>query len=312
MDQILRAVSADGLVKISAVSARDTVERARRIHGCSPVACAALGRTLMAASLMGNLLKEKDASLTVRVNGGGPLGSILAVSDSCGNVRGYVANPHLELPLRADGKLDVGRAVGRQGMFTVSRDLGLKEPYIGSTQLVSGEIAEDFAQYYVESEQVGAAAGLGVLVGPEGVVCAGGYLVQLMPGAPDELIETLEANIALMAPVTEALRENGAEVLVNNVMIGLKPEIVETDTVEYRCSCSRARVAQALQSAGADELRDMAESGEAEVCCQFCDAVYRFAPDELRAMAGAAQTAADAAKAEQPAQEKMKMERQPE
>jgi molecular chaperone Hsp33 len=164
MDKMIRAVSADGSAKISAVYSRDIVQRAREIHGLSPVASAALGRTLSAASILGSLLKEDDATVTVRVNGGGPIGSVIAVSDSSGNVRGYVQNPHIDLPLRADGKLDVGGAVGTNGMLTVSRDLGLKEPYIGSCELVSGEIAEDVTSYFASSEQVGAACGLGVLV----------------------------------------------------------------------------------------------------------------------------------------------------
>ena len=164
MDEIIRAVSADGFVKISVVTARAAVQRANAIHHCSPTAIAALGRTLCAASLLGDLLKEDDGTLTIRVNGGGGLGSVIAVSDSGGNVRGMVGNPAFDLPLRADGKLDVGGAVGKDGMLTVSRDIGLREPYVGSTELVSGEIAEDLAAYLAESEQIAAACGPGVLV----------------------------------------------------------------------------------------------------------------------------------------------------
>jgi len=174
MDHILRAVSSDGFVKISAASTRSIAERARQIHDLSPVATAALGRALCAASILGELLKEDDGSVTLRFHGGGPLGAILAVSDSAGNPRGYVQRPHIDLPLRAGVKLDVGRAVGRDGLLTVSRDLGLKEPYIGSTALVSGEIAEDVTRYFAESEQVGAACGLGVLVDTDRSVLAAG------------------------------------------------------------------------------------------------------------------------------------------
>lgn len=172
------------------------MERAREIHGLSPTASAALGRTLCGASMLGELMKEEDASLTIRVNGGGPVGSVIAVSDSSGNVRGYVTEPKADLPLRKDGKLDVGGLVGTDGMLTVSRDIGLKEPYVGSTELVTGEIAEDLAQYMVESEQIPAAVGLGVLVDTDRTIkAAGGFIVQLMPGAPEELIAKLEDNI---------------------------------------------------------------------------------------------------------------------
>ena len=193
MDRILRATAGDGFIKMSAVSAKATVQRAKDIHGCTPTTAAALGRTLCAASMLGNMMKEDDGSLTIRINGGGPIGSVIAVSDSAGFVRGYVTNPSVELPLRQDGKLNVGGAVGRDGMITVSRDIGLKEPYIGSTQLVSGEIAEDLTAYMLESEQIPAACGLGVLVNTDlSIKSAGGFIVQLMPGAPDELIDKLE------------------------------------------------------------------------------------------------------------------------
>lgn len=287
MDEIIRAMSKDEFVKISAVSARGAVQRAREIHGTSPVATAALGRALCGASILGELMKEPDASLTLRINGGGPLGSVIAVSDSDGNVRGYVTNPLVDLPLRADGKLDVGRAVGTDGMLTVSRDLGLKEPYVGSTELVSGEIAEDLTRYMVESEQIPAAVGLGVLVDTDtSVKAAGGFLVQLMPGAPDELIDRLENNILMMDSLTTILDEDGLDAVTEQVMAGLEPVLMERRPVEYRCGCSRERVASALRSCGSAELREMAEKGEqVEVSCQFCDRIYKFSSDELSKMA---------------------------
>lgn len=283
MDRIIRAVSSDGSAKISVIYGRDLVEKARTTHGLTPVAAAALGRTLCAASILGELLKEEDGTLTMRINGGGPLGSVIAVSDSGGNVRGYVQHPEVDLPLRADGKLDVGGAVGRDGMLTVSRDIGLKEPYIGSTALVSGEIAEDVTSYYVSSEQVGAACGLGVLVDTDcSILTAGGFLVQLMPFAAEEAVSRLEQNIAGMKPVTELLRD-GLEAVVQAVMDGLEPRILDSVPVEYRCYCSRGRVLEAISSIGREELEDMIASGEeTEVSCQFCDSVYRFTPDELR------------------------------
>ena len=286
MDEIMRAVTADGYVKISAISGRGIVERARQIHGLSPVATAALGRTLCAASMLGDLLKEKDATVTVRVNGGGPIGSVIAVSDSDGNVRGYVQDPYVDLPLKANGKLDVGGAVGKSGTLSVSRDLGLKEPYIGSTALVSGEIAEDLAYYFVESEQVGAACGLGVLVNTDlSVICAGGFIVALLPGAPSALIETIESNIAKMGQVTDVLQNGSAEDLISSVLFGLEPEILSCFGVEYRCYCSHERVSRALASIGREALSEIAESGEnAEVNCHFCNKVYTFTPDEIRAV----------------------------
>ena len=287
MDQIVRAVSADGFVKISAITARDMVERARVIHDLSPTACAALGRTLCGASMLGELMKEADASLTIRVNGGGPAGSVIAVSDSEGNARGYVQNPQADLPTRADGKLDVGGLVGRSGMLTVSRDIGLKEPYVGSVELVSGEIAEDLAQYMVESEQIPSAVGLGVLIDTDkSVKAAGGFIVQLMPGAPENLIEKLETNILFMDQLTTVLSEDGVDAVISQVLFSLDPREAERHGVEYRCTCSRERVAEALRSVGEAELRSMAAEGrDAEVSCQFCDKVYHFTPEDLTALA---------------------------
>ncbi len=287
MDEIVRAVTKDGFVKISAVTARGVVERAREIHGLSPTASAALGRTLCGASMLGELMKEDDASLTIRVNGGGPVGSVIAVSDNGGNVRGYVTEPKADLPLRGDGKLNVGGLVGTNGMLTVSRDIGLKEPYVGSTELVTGEIAEDLAQYMVESEQIPSAVGLGVLVDTDRTIkAAGGFIVQLMPGAPEELITKLEENIFVMDQLTTVLTEDGVDEAVRQVLKGLDYETVMRVPVEYRCNCSRERVEQALESCGREELLDMAATGEeTEVSCQFCDKIYRFSPSELRELA---------------------------
>ena len=283
MDSILRATAGDGFVKMSAVSARDTVQRAKDIHGCTPTTAAALGRTLCAASILGNLLKEENGSLTIRINGGGPAGSIIAVSDSQGCVRGYIAEPSVDLPLRSDGKLNVGGAVGRDGMLTVSRDIGLKEPYIGSTQLVSGEIAEDLTQYMLESEQIPAACGLGVLIDTDlSVKAAGGFIVQLMPGAPEEYIDVLEENIFMMDQLTTILAEDGLEAVFAQVLKGLPYHLVGEDEICYRCYCSRERVTDAIRSVGADELRQMIDEGRSvEVSCQFCDELYSFTPEEL-------------------------------
>ena len=286
MDEIIRAVSADGFVKMQVITARAIVQRAQDIHHLTPTTSAALGRTLCAASMLGELMKEDDASLTIRVQGGGPIGSVIAVSDSEGNVRGVVGDASVDLPLRPDGKLDVGGAVGRDGMFTVSRDIGLKEPYIGSTALVSGEIAEDLAAYLVESEQIAAASGLGVLVDTDrSIKAAGGFIVQLLPGAPESLIEKLEDNIFLMDQLTTILAEDGAEAVIDQVMKDLEPEIVDRHPVEYRCYCSRERVRGAIATVGTDALKEMIADGKSvEVSCQFCDAVYHFTTDELQSL----------------------------
>ena len=285
MGKIVRATGADGFVKIAVITARDIVERAREIHGLSPTATAALGRTLCGASLMGNMLKEKDATLTVRINGGGPVGSIVAVSDSEGNVRGYAESPGADLPLRADGKLDVGGLVGTNGTLTVSRDLGLREPYIGSTALVTGEIADDLTAYLAESEQVGAACGLGVLVDTDrSVRAAGGFIVELLPGAPEELIARLEENITMMDQLTTILDEDGEGEVISQVMRGFEPRALTEESVEYRCYCSRSRVADALASLGADTLAELAADGSAEVGCQFCGANYIFTQQELESL----------------------------
>lgn len=287
MGTIYRAVGGDDFVKITVIEARDIVERARTIHALSPTACAALGRTLCAASMLGDMLKEENGSVTVRIRGGGPIGSLVAVSDHLGNVRGCAENPRCDLPLRSDGKLDVGGAVGRDGLLTVSRDIGLREPYIGSVELVSGEIAEDFTRYFVESEQVPSAAGLGVLVDTDhSIRAAGGFLVQLMPGAPDGLIEKLEDNIFYMDALTTILDEDGPEAVLDQVMKELSPRVVEQHAADYRCPCSRERLRAALGTIGREALLELAaEEQDAEVDCQFCRKQYRFSPEELRTLA---------------------------
>ncbi len=288
MDEIIRAVTKDGYAKISVITGRQLVEAARAIHGLSPLATAALGRTLMAASLLGDQLKEEDATVTLRVNGGGPIGTIIAVSDSGGNVRGYVQNAHVDLPLKPNGKLDVGGAVGTDGQLTVSKDLGLKEPYIGSTELVSGEIAEDFTKYYVESEQVGAVCGLGVLVDTDcTVACAGGYLVQLLPGAPDCTIDEIEMNIRDMLSVTEILSRGTAEDIVFTVLNNLDAEILSRTPVEYHCPCSREKVERAMCSIGRESLGEIISEGtDTEVVCQFCNRKYLFSAQKLWQLSG--------------------------
>lgn len=284
MDEIVRAVAADGFIKISAISNRDMVQRAHAIHGTYPVVTAALGRTMAATSIIGNAMKEDMGSVTVRINGGGPTGSIIVVSDNTGNVRGYAQNSRVSLPEKEKGKLDVGKAVGRDGMLTVIKDIGLKEPYVGSTALVSGEIAEDFTAYFAESDQSPAACALGVLVAPdESVIAAGGYVIQLLPGAPEDLIDRLEKNITDTGAVSSFLTENTAAALIESVLKGFDPVILEHTPVEYRCYCSRERVLEAVSGIDKEELDDIRAKGEKiEVTCQFCDKIYTFEPSEIR------------------------------
>ena len=270
----------------SAIDSSDTVYTAQRLHGLSATASAALGRLLTAASVMGAMQKQEHATLTLRINGGGPIGTVTAISDSHGNVRGCVDNPNVDVPLKPNGKLDVSAAVGTDGRLGVIRSHGTGEPYMGQVELVSGEIAEDLSAYLVESEQIPAACGLGVLVDTDhSVKAAGGFLVQLMPGAPEELITKLEDNIFMMDQLTTILDEDGADAILPQVMRGLEPETVLRHPMAYRCACSRARVEQALRQCGVQELQDMIADGkDTQVHCQFCDAEYVFTPAELQTL----------------------------
>ena len=287
MDYIVRMIAKDAPIKAMAIQGRDLVQRAREIHHTLPVATAALGRTLLGASMMGQQLKEEDGSVTLRVSGGGPLGNILAVSDSQGNVRGYVQNGQVDLPLKGPAKLDVGQAVGTAGSLTVIKDLRLKEPYVGTIPLVSGEIAEDITAYFAESEQIPTACALGVLVDRDlSVAAAGGYLIQLLPGADDGVIDSIEAGIARVGQVTAQLSQGvTAEELLRLVLADFDLEVLEKAPVEYRCYCSRERMRSALASLGREELSKLiAEQGRAEMTCQFCDAVHVFEKEELEAL----------------------------
>ncbi len=287
MDKLVRAITKNGSVKAVAAVTKDLTEQVRNIHKTLPVATAALGRALAAASMMGNALKEENASLTLQIKGGGPLGTVLAVSDHLGNVRGYVQNPQVNVPLREDGKLDVGRAVGADGTLTVIKDIGLKEPYIGSVGLLGGEIAEDLAAYFVESEQIPTACALGVLIDrDQSVKAAGGYIIQLLPGAGEDVIAKVEGGVMAAGAVTALLdRDPDPEALLRTVLSDFEVEILETAPIEYKCYCSRDRVERALISMGVAELEDLlAEQGGCELGCQFCDKVYRFTDKELQAI----------------------------
>ena len=285
-DRIVRAITSDGMVQAAAVSSRKLTERARQIHKTLPVATAALGRTLAGASLMGNALKGQGASLTLQIKGTGPLGTILTVADPAGNVRGYVANPQVDIPLRPDGKLDVGAAVGAEGgTMTVIKDLNMKEPYVGTVDLLGGEIAEDIAGYFVESEQIPTACGLGVLIErDQSVRAAGGYLIQLMPGASEDTIVKVEGGIMAAGNVSAILdKDPDPEHLLKTVLSDFEVKILQSDPVEYKCYCSRERVERALISLGPEELKNiLAEQGSCHMTCQFCDAEYEFTARQLQ------------------------------
>lgn len=283
-NHIIRGITGDGYVKAAALCATDLCERARSIHKTLPLATAALGRTLCAASMMGDELKDENGSVTLQFRGDGPLGAITAVSDSSGCVRGYLQNPAAILPLRADGKLDVGGGVGA-GVLTVIKDIGAGEPFSGKVELRSGEIAEDIAAYFTLSEQIPTACALGVLVDTDQTVrAAGGYMIQLLPGAPDGLADLLEYRVRDVGSVTSAMeRGMTPEDILNELLYGMDFSILESHPVEYRCHCSRQRVESALISMGKDELRKLIDSDEeTSVTCQFCDEIYRFDKKQLQ------------------------------
>lgn len=290
MDRMIRAIAADAEIQIVAVQTTEMVEQARNIHKTLPLATAALGRTLTITSMMGNQLKVENGSVTVQVRGDGPLGTIVCVADSEGYARGYLQNPALDLPLRSDGKLNVGLGVGF-GHLMVIKDIGLKDPVTGTTELVNGEIAEDVTRYFVESEQIPSACALGVLVNTDqSVRQAGGYLVQLMPGAKDADIDRLEQNIAKAGAMTTMLDKGmSLEDIVHAVLDGFAVQFLEESPVGYRCNCNESKVTRALISLGVQELNDMADEGKpTEITCQFCDHVYAFTPEQLRELAGTA------------------------
>ena len=286
-DMILRDMTTDGWVKAVAINSKGIVERARQIHNTTPTATAALGRTLSACAMLGNMQKIENGSVTLQIKGGGPLGTILAVSDAEGNVRGYVQNPNITLLEKYAGKLDVGAAVGTDGLLTVIRDLQMKEPYVGSVELVSGEIGDDVTAYLVQSEQCPSACGLGVLVEVDhSVRAAGGFILQLLPGAPDSVIDKLEAGIAAAGSVTSMLDSGlSLQEMLSKVTGGMELEFFEPTPVEYRCYCTRDRVEATLISLGREELTQIAQEGkDIHVECQFCDTPYVFTPDDVRAI----------------------------
>ncbi|MBE6917033.1 MAG: Hsp33 family molecular chaperone HslO [Ruminococcaceae bacterium] len=284
-DYLVRGMTMDGFVKVVAIRSTNLVRRGAEIQKTTPNATAAFGRSLTAASMMGNMQKVDNGSMTLQIRGGGPIGTITVVSDPEGNVRGCVTEPNVPLVEKFPGKLDVGATVGTDGALTVIRDLQMKEPYIGQVPLVSGEIGDDVTAYFAQSEQTPTACALGVLVDTDcSVKVAGGYLVQLLPGAPDEVIDAVEKGIQRAGAVTKMLEAGlTPEEILGQVCGDLGVVFMETTEVSYRCYCSRERVTSALISLGREELTQIAQEGKAfPVECQFCDTVYEFTPEEVQ------------------------------
>ena len=287
-----KALNTDGLIRLSLMGGQaraflldstHMVEKARQIHSLSRTATAALGRTLTLTSVLGCMLKGKDESVTCRIDGGGPLGLIMAVGDALGNVKGFVANPGAEVPRRGE-KLDVGAAVGKNGMLTVIKDMRLKEPYIGQTRLVSGEIGEDFAMYFTASEQTPSLVSVGVLVG-DTVQAAGGLVIQVMPGASDIAIRSIEASAGMFMNISKSILDDGLDGTLEQLLSHLEPELLSRQSIGYVCDCSRERVERALMSLGEAELTDMINTQHgAEVDCHFCNTRRRFTEADLRAI----------------------------
>ncbi|MBQ7580954.1 MAG: Hsp33 family molecular chaperone HslO [Clostridia bacterium] len=284
MGKLVRCISHEGDLVAIAVDSTDIVRRAHEIHKTSKVTSAALGRLLSAASMMGAMLKGKDDSVTLRLKGNGPAGTVIAVSDSTGNVRGYIGDANVELPLNKKGKLDVAGAVGTDGFLTVIKDLGLKEPYVGQTPIVTGEIAEDITAYYAASEQTPSVCALGVLVDPESkdVIVAGGFIIQLLPGAMEDTIEKVERSIADIPAVTKMMTDGlSPEEILRKVLKEFELDVLDEAEVEYKCNCTKQRVEKALISSGREALEEMAQDETTEVCCNFCEKKYHFSSAEI-------------------------------
>ena len=285
MARLIRCITSDGAVMASVIDSTDIVAQSEQYHKSSAVVTAALGRLLTATSMMGNMLKGKDNTITVRINGGGPVGSLVAVADYDGNVRGYASNPIVEIPLKKNGKLDVSGAVGRDGTLFVTRNVGLKEPYNGHTRIVTGEIAEDITAYYAISEQIPTACALGVLINPDLTVkAAGGFIIQLLPGVDDKTAELVERSVNELPQLTTLLSEGkSCEDIVKMALKDFDVEVLYEQTVEYKCNCSRGKAEKVLASLGGEELDKLIlDQDTTEIECHFCDKRYNFSREELK------------------------------
>lgn len=289
MDRILRCITSDGSIMAAAIDSTNLVYKAQQIHKTSAVATAALGRLLTGASVMGSMLKKENATITLKINGGGPLGTIVAIADSHGNCRGYVDHPDVNLPLKSNGKLDVGSAVGNSGLLGVMRDFGEGSPYMGQIEIVSGEIAEDITNYYATSEQIPTVCALGVLVDKKAheVLLAGGLLIQVLPGADESAIAQLEKNAADLEPVTTMLAKGMTmEEICEKALTGFQMEVLDEFQINYVCNCSKERVERAISTLKPDDILSLAnEKGYMEATCQYCNRSYRLTRQELQEIA---------------------------
>lgn len=292
MDRIIRCITSTGSLMAAAIDTTETAIVGQQVHNLSATASAVLGRALTGAALMGAMLKKDGASVTLKFNGNGPIGNVVAISDSRGNTRGYVDNPHLELPIRADGKLDVGGAVGNDGRLGVIRDLGTGEPYMGQVELVSGEIAEDLTNYYATSEQIPTVCALGVLVDREEkcVLLSGGLLIQVLPGAFESDIDLLEKNIAKLESMTTMLAKGmSLEQIVETALEGFEVEKLDETEIHYACTCSKEKYSRALLTLGEKEILSLPVNGEAvEAVCPYCSKRYYFNEAEIKELAAVA------------------------
>ncbi len=287
-DGILHISLLEGQARAILIESTAMVQRAKTVHGLSKIASAALGRTLTAAAMMGSMLKGRDESVTASIRGGGPIGTVLAVANGECTVKGYVDNPAIDLP-RAGKKLPVGAAVGRDGRLTIIKDMHLREPYVGQVNLVSGEIAEDFAMYFTASEQTPSLVSLGVLVSDDKVESAGGLIVQLMPGAREAAIQSIEASAGMFMDISGTMKEYHLDGAVGQLLMHLQPEVLERRDTKYACDCSRERIERALIALGSEELTDMINVQHgAEVDCHFCNKRYAFSEEDLRTLLRAA------------------------
>lgn len=287
MGKIVRYITTDGSAFIIATDSTDMVYEMEQIHKTSATVTAALGRLITGTSMMGDMLKSKDDTITVRIDANGECGDLIAVSDYNGNARAYVQNPVVELPLKPNGKLDVSGAVGTQGQLYVIKDIGLKEPYIGQVPIISGEIAEDLTNYFAQSEQTPSVCALGVLVNPDLTVKkAGGYIIQLLPGCPDEVIDKIENNVNNIKSVTSMLDDGmSVDEIAKQAMQGIEIEKLDESVAVYKCNCSRQRIENALISLGEKELNEMSkDSKNTDVKCHFCNKEYSFTPQEIKAL----------------------------
>ncbi len=286
MDEIIRAITADGYVKAYVINSTEVVREAQGLHGTGKVASAALGRTLTAALILANDMKNETDRVSVQFRSEGPIGNVVAEANGQNQVKGFVTNPDVVMPLREDGKLDVGGALGHKGSLTIVRDIGLKEPYVGTVELISGEIAEDISYYYMQSEQIPTVLGLGVLVAQNfAILSAGGFMIQLLPGAPDDIIDRVEANVKAMPASISSLIADGknATEILSMLLSGFDYQILSKKEPSYRCDCSRYRVETALISLGRKEIESMIEEDQTtEISCHYCNKKYHFSKEDLQ------------------------------